>query len=777
MFSWLPFVAPAAVTRNVLEEHNNEKTMIHSKADAIVKATSVNVLTGDLPPASIRRDYELTDATVALSTELQKKLPEPKYMPFDSASARFSDIKRQSTISVSRRSSMMFPRIAHSSKSSAAILSTNISVNGSVVLDNEFASPDESFIRSSSLSVIERLTRQTSNTPDDEEPTKSQEPSRFPIIENRAHTASSNTQSTVDEKQASSMGTEADPNGPRHAQPSKSYWELLFGPPNHVQTLKEETMRKDTKSDNSSSVTKPVKKQTNDTVTAYTALHQNSEQPKTSYQQLPPKAASTNYITHKSSNTSLSSRAKIPKKPNMVIPTFHSQFQPPREIPVASTPAVYFNKTLDIIHSILIPAKPESDIIGPLWWKRRMRTRFSTFIDEMKMPEGMAGKKIVIVGVHGWFPMKLVRSVIGEPTGTSPRFCEQMVAALKQYFEHEHGIVLPDDLITCVPLQGEGKVEDRVNKLYNNLLDNSSWLESVSSADIIFWATHSQGTPVSVMLLRRLLERGHVHLFRQSVCLLAMAGIACGPFPALKRNLIVKYFEADAARELFEFMDSNSDISQKFRDSLAYILSRGVKTVLAGSMQDQVVPLYSALMSGISHPNILRSVYVDGDIYSEDDFIINLVSFALRLKNAGLSDHSLLIYLSDVLAGNLYSLEGGHSTIYEEIEVYASAIRFLFETKPFGSLQQIRTYNDSEDEQDIDDDVEVQMEPFQAKLQFNPFYLPWAMRGICDDTQILKDNNLYEQLCRLRDMFQRWNPSTTKMRELKFRLEPLKLTL
>jgi hypothetical protein len=130
--------------------------------------------------------------------------------------------------------------------------------------------------------------------------------------------------------------------------------------------------------------------------------------------------------------------------------------------------------------------------------------------------------------------------MIGEPTGTSIKFCEQTASAVKQYFKTEHQVTLPNHAITLVPLEGEGKVEERVKELYEKLVDNYRWLEAVSSADIIFWATHSQGTPVSVLLLKMLLERGHIHTIRQSICLLAMAGISQGPFPALKGSLIVK---------------------------------------------------------------------------------------------------------------------------------------------------------------------------------------------------------------------------------------------
>ncbi|OAD80629.1 hypothetical protein PHYBLDRAFT_105183, partial [Phycomyces blakesleeanus NRRL 1555(-)] len=369
--------------------------------------------------------------------------------------------------------------------------------------------------------------------------------------------------------------------------------------------------------------------------------------------------------------------------------------------------------------------------------------------------------KIAVVGVHGWFPMKLVRSVMGEPTGTSEKFCEQMSMAAKYYFESEHGVKIHDNSITMIPLQGEGKVEERVDKLFNSLVNNPAWMSALISADVILWATHSQGTPVSTLLLRRLLDRELVNVQRQAVSLLAMAGICYGPFPTLKGSLIVKYFEADAARELFEFMDSNSTISQKFADSLGYILRRGIKTTLIGSMQDQVVPLYSAIMTGTSHPNILRGMYIDSHIYSQDDFLISIISFALRLRNVGLSDHGLLTHISEVLAGNLYSLEGGHSTIYEELDVYVIAVRHLFETAPF----------------DLITPMEAKIDPFQSKVRLNPFYLPWAMRGIFDDTRISNDPILSQELKNLKVLYDSWSPASAKLREIKFRLEPLKAKL
>lgn len=219
---------------------------------------------------------------------------------------------------------------------------------------------------------------------------------------------------------------------------------------------------------------------------------------------------------------------------------------------------------------------------------------------------------------------------------------------------------------------------------------------------------------------------------------------------------------------------------------MAYILQNKVKTVLVGSMQDQVVPLYSAIMSGISHPNILRAIYIDGHIYTQDDFLIRLITFALKLLNIGLSDHGFLIHISEVLAGNIYAWEGGHSTVYEELDVFMLPLQYLFETRPIGQLEILKPVSlisqkisNSSDKakKKVLDKVKARLDPFQAKLRLNPFHLPWAMRGIWDDPRILDDDTLSSELDTLQDLFDKWNPTSARLKEIKFRLEPLKARL
>ncbi|KAJ2720171.1 hypothetical protein GGI07_004774 [Coemansia sp. Benny D115] len=265
--------------------------------------------------------------------------------------------------------------------------------------------------------------------------------------------------------------------------------------------------------------------------------------------------------------------------------------------------------------------------------------------------------RIAVIGVHGWFPIRMLQMIAGEPTGKSEKFCLMMRDALKEYLFEQHGVEVNSNDITLFPLVGEGRIEDRVNILLSQIIDSGessahagqiesgtqsrsesraaaeangkqkpgstakssnnknkqlipgvSVLEakdaagtlpsgSVSSssgnstnpagkqsvmiaeslmpersrraqvlaeADTVFVVTHSQGTPVSAMLLERLIELGIVDTDRQRVGMLAMAGISHGPLPYLKDNLVIRYIESEAARELFELMDPSSYQSQRY---------------------------------------------------------------------------------------------------------------------------------------------------------------------------------------------------------------------
>ncbi|KAJ1538893.1 hypothetical protein HK405_013407 [Cladochytrium tenue] len=225
-----------------------------------------------------------------------------------------------------------------------------------------------------------------------------------------------------------------------------------------------------------------------------------------------------------------------------------------------------------------------------------------------------------------------------------------------------------------MPLEGEGKVEDRVDLLYGQLRARRGWIDRLKDANLVLVAAHSQGTPVSTLLLDRLIKEAIVDPKRQRTCLLAMAGISHGPFPHMKSSVIIQYVESDPARQLFEFNEWRSPIATKFRNAMANVLDSGARVVAVGSWYDQVVPLFSATMHAFNHPSIYRAIYIEGVDYTPD-FLSHLVVFALLLRNCGISDRGLIVHLSDYVAGNVYGFgTQGHQTLYEETNTYMLAV-------------------------------------------------------------------------------------------------------
>jgi hypothetical protein len=67
--------------------------------------------------------------------------------------------------------------------------------------------------------------------------------------------------------------------------------------------------------------------------------------------------------------------------------------------------------------------------------------------------------------------------------------------------------------------------------------------------------------------------------------------------------------------------------------------------------------------------------------------------------------------------------------------------------------------------------------PFRAKQRLNPFYLPWGMRGIADEIMARGDQILIKELDRVKRLYNDWNPVSKAMKEVKFRLEPVRSKL
>ncbi|KAJ7786131.1 hypothetical protein B0H16DRAFT_1294458 [Mycena metata] len=389
-------------------------------------------------------------------------------------------------------------------------------------------------------------------------------------------------------------------------------------------------------------------------------------------------------------------------------------------------------------------------------------------------------KHVVVIGIHGWFPGAVMRSVLGEPTGTSTKFVNMMVSALEE-FQAAYNVSL--ETVTCIPLEGEGTIEGRVQKLYSALTSNAEWMAALHAADVIFVATHSQGSIVSTHLLDRLIKDGHIRTGGsdvskepgspgaavpslsaatlpppppQRVCCLALCGIHLGPLRYLSSSSLVlpylQYFESAAAKELFEFQNTESEVSKAYVKALSNVVDNGTKMVYIASLNDQVVPIYSGLFTSASHPLILRALYIDGDAYHSSDFLSNLLVLLLRVLNAGLPESGLIAHLSEATAGSLNGV--GHSTVYEELATYSLAVKYLFLTNS-----------------GFDTHPKLVVEPFNANTEQNDYEIPWSLRDLIADESVV--HFFRDEISQLAAAFRHWHPKTTILRDIKRKLQPI----
>lgn len=380
------------------------------------------------------------------------------------------------------------------------------------------------------------------------------------------------------------------------------------------------------------------------------------------------------------------------------------------------------------------------------------------------------GRKISLLGFHGWFPTKLIQTVIGDPRRTSSRVVDMLETAILESDPLPPFLEGPASIYKF-PLQGEGTIEERVGKHFEELqkiADNYSYegmssIHHLKESDTIILGAHSQGAPVAIILLAKLLDAGIIDLSKQNVAILTVAGIFHGPFPPLRTNLVVKYVEADAARQLFDLNNPDSKVSHLLSESLNKVLQSGVNITCVASWLDQVVPFYSACLLGFEHPNIWRSIHINEDHY-RPDFLTKLVEIGLKIKNTlpGLGEpetHMILSQVSDYISGSIYQ-HATHSSAYRKIDAYKTALEWM---KSGPNTKNIPI-------QAVD---HVRHRPLQSIV--NPYYLPWLFRGWLKNPELLNNPLISQEIVELQKMYQNWKPESKLLKDFKFKLEPISL--
>ena len=267
-----------------------------------------------------------------------------------------------------------------------------------------------------------------------------------------------------------------------------------------------------------------------------------------------------------SSNKSSIAEAESPSKPptNLLLPSFSGTYQ------MKENPSII----KQVAQFLLRTKQPPANHVSRLKEPPKIRNALS-------------------IGVHGLFPATYLRPMIGHPTGTSLRFATLGAEAIRKWAD-AHGC--GDCEIEKVALEGDGKISERVDNLWKLMLN---WIDHIRKADLIVMACHSQGVPVSIMLLEKLIDLGIISDAKIGVC--AMAGVAMGPFPSHRSN-----FFMGSASELWEFGDPESVNSQRFEKALKRVLDYGARITFIGSIDDQVVPMEVGFLA--------LTVYISGII-------------------------------------------------------------------------------------------------------------------------------------------------------------------
>ncbi|GJJ13969.1 hypothetical protein Clacol_008226 [Clathrus columnatus] len=468
-----------------------------------------------------------------------------------------------------------------------------------------------------------------------------------------------------------------------------------------------------------------------------------------------------------------SKKSTTPYPSNLVLPTFEDAFcNPPRSTPLPREEST-LHRTVNYVAKMLFRGDATAKGKGKGKEKEPLGQELPKAWsvlgeDPKKVLEKV--KRVVVIGIHGWFPRAFVRQVLGEPTGTSEKFAMMLERTVKEFFD-EYGVTL--DKITKIVLQGEGTVAQRVNKwvlvfssktfvgerqsadvtysLFQEYLSHEDWVNDLQTADAILFGTHSQGSIVTTQLVDRLINEGHIRTpnssllspvsATQRVGVLALCGVHNGPLLYLNTssfvNPYIQYFESAAAQNRL------------------------------------LLRLMSDYLCDSTHPLILRALYIDGDAYHSSDFLSNLLVLLFKIRNAGLHDNGLIAHLSEATAGSLTGL--GHSTAYEEpasykfVEFFFIVLYHCYYTDPDARLA-VRFLFETSDL--IGSDLDLVIEPFTARAARNDYEIPWVLRDLIANPDVAA--LFASDFSGLRSAFDDWHPRTTVLRDIRRKLEPIR---
>lgn len=348
-----------------------------------------------------------------------------------------------------------------------------------------------------------------------------------------------------------------------------------------------------------------------------------------------------------------------------------------------------------------------------------------THLYKLKPEQIVANKRdienVLIVAVHNFIPIKVVRSVTG-PSGNGLTLQEEATKAVMSWFNK-------DVNIESIVLEGEGTINDRVE---NSLKLLENWHESFEKADFVYFVSHSLGVPIAINIMAEVVEKYGDKFWGFLSLGGMMEGIHESHEPKLKGN---NEIEVNILQDIVDLARPEKEVSVKIMQSLVILIKYNVKITFVGNVDDYLVPLTSSLCNQFHHPNMFRALYT-----KENNFRSKLFEIALIMKNLGIYDDRNL--LRDL---NHEGTEGVE-IIYQD--VYLIGIKHCLETTNIHGHYSM----------DIDYDFT------SASL----YVLPWNFRGLLQDLLKLKNIESLKLIAQLQYELKRWEPESKHWKDVKY---------
>lgn len=356
-------------------------------------------------------------------------------------------------------------------------------------------------------------------------------------------------------------------------------------------------------------------------------------------------------------------------------------------------------------------------------------------------------KKAVVISFHGFLPQKIVRNIIGEPTGNAEEMSKNAVDELKRW----SAINNIDLDINIVNIEGHGKIFERVNGCLT-FLDNC--MDTIKSCDYLLCVANSHNVPLAIHTISKLVTSGYLDEV-EKLGLVGLAGLCMGPIPEIESRISARGSvgqDNEIISELFDLEDPESLQGKEIIRSMKILIKKNFKVTFIGALNDCFSPLYSSLGLNISHPNIYRAIYVDKENH-QPDFLVSLFNLILTIKNLNYKDHGLLIELSNFFSGSI--AEGGHSKLMKNKYCYRVGINNMLNTCNLFYEQSM-----------------VEELTNAKEFTSNSYHIPWCLRGLLEELEILQKHFDAKQILQqLYQEFKSWESHDQKSKELRYCME------